>query len=49
MHIRRGGISPCLRLKLVDFCVFSRRHQRQLSIAVKRARELALLPYVKSR
>ena len=27
----------------------SRRHQRQLSLAVKRARELALLPYVKSR
>ena len=27
----------------------SRRHQRQLSIAVKRAREHALLPYVKSR
>ena len=24
----------------------SRRHQRQLAIAVKRARELALLPYV---
>ena len=27
----------------------SRRHQRQLSLAVKRARELALLPYVKAR
>lgn len=27
----------------------SRRHQRQLSIAVKRARELALLPYVGER
>ena len=27
----------------------SRRHQRQLALAVKRARELALLPYVKAR
>lgn len=27
----------------------SRRHQRQLAIAVKRARELALLPYVGDR
>ncbi|HEU4598585.1 MAG TPA: 30S ribosomal protein S18 [Solirubrobacterales bacterium] len=27
----------------------SRRHQRQLSIAVKRAREIALLPYVGER
>jgi small subunit ribosomal protein S18 len=27
----------------------SRRHQRQLALAVKRARELALLPYVGER
>lgn len=27
----------------------SRKHQRQLSIAVKRAREIALLPYVGER
>ncbi|MFN8163195.1 MAG: 30S ribosomal protein S18, partial [Solirubrobacterales bacterium] len=27
----------------------SRRHQRQLSVAVKRAREIALLPYVGER
>jgi small subunit ribosomal protein S18 len=27
----------------------SRKHQRQLSVAVKRARELALLPYVGER
>jgi small subunit ribosomal protein S18 len=27
----------------------SRRHQRQLAVAVKRARELALLPYVGDR
>jgi small subunit ribosomal protein S18 len=27
----------------------SRRHQRQLAVAVKRARELALLPYVGER
>ena len=27
----------------------SRRHQQQLSLAVKRARELALLPYVGER
>jgi small subunit ribosomal protein S18 len=27
----------------------SRRHQRQLSVAVKRAREIAMLPYVGER
>ncbi len=27
----------------------SRKHQRQLSVAVKRAREIALLPYVGER
>ncbi len=27
----------------------SRRHQRQLALAVKRAREIALLPYVEER
>ena len=27
----------------------SRRHQRQLAVAVKRAREIALLPYVGER
>lgn len=27
----------------------SRRHQKQLAVAVKRARELALLPYVGER
>jgi small subunit ribosomal protein S18 len=27
----------------------SRRHQRQLAVAIKRARELALLPYVGER
>jgi small subunit ribosomal protein S18 len=32
--------------RITDCC---RRHQRQLAIAVKRARELGLLPYVSER
>ncbi len=39
----RGKILPS---RLSGTCA---RHQRQLSIAIKRARELALLPYIKGR
>jgi small subunit ribosomal protein S18 len=37
----RGKILPS---RLSGTCA---RHQRQLSIAIKRARQLALLPYIK--
>ncbi len=37
----RGKILPS---RLSGMCG---RHQRQLSVAIKRARELALLPYIK--
>ena len=37
----RGKILPS---RLSGMCA---RHQRQLSVAIKRARELALLPYIK--
>lgn len=37
----RGKILPS---RLSGMCA---RHQRQLSVAIKRARQLALLPYIK--
>jgi small subunit ribosomal protein S18 len=49
LNLIRKFISDRGKMRSRRVTGLSRRHQRQLSIAVKRARELALLPYVKSR
>jgi len=46
LTLLRRFISDRGKLKSRRITGLSRRHQRQLAEAVKRARELALLPYV---
>ena len=45
----RRGISERGKIRSARVTGACRRHQRQLARAVKRARELALLPYVSER
>lgn len=49
LTLLRRFISDRGKLKSRRITGLSRRHQRQLAEAVKRARELALLPYVGGR
>ncbi|MFM9053921.1 MAG: 30S ribosomal protein S18, partial [Solirubrobacterales bacterium] len=49
LNLIRKFISDRGKMRSRRVTGLSRRHQRQLALAVKRARELALLPYVKAR
>jgi len=49
LNLLRRFISDRGKIRSRRVTGLSRQHQRQLAIAVKRARELALLPYVGER
>ncbi|MBU3691837.1 MAG: 30S ribosomal protein S18 [Solirubrobacterales bacterium] len=49
LNLIRKFISDRGKMRSRRVTGLSRRHQRQLALAVKRARELALLPYVKAK
>ena len=49
LHLLRRFISDRGKTRSRRVTGLSRKHQRQLSVAVKRAREIALLPYVGER
>ena len=49
LNLIRKFISDRGKMRSRRVTGLSRRHQRQLARAVKRARELALLPYVKAK
>lgn len=49
LNLIRKFISDRGKMRSRKTTGLSRRHQRQLALAVKRARELALIPYVKAK